>query len=411
MGEYITKAGEQSHESLGWQCAEKVFFDIPDTVTAIELGYRVSEYPAVLEGSFECDDPFLNTLWIKCRTTLTVGTRDGFMDGPERERTQWLGAAIHQLQQSFYSLSPVPANQMIRKGIDNAFGFVRNGSIPSIAPVSHERWCELPDQSLATVLIFWQYYEFTGEHDYFGQAYAISQEYLLKKYTMGSDGVVGERKGPGIWSWGDWGAGVDMLLLQNCWYYIALDLTLKMGSVLGIDPSTDASARELEARKKSISVHFDAVFWKAGGYYRSTGFGMTCDRSNAMAVFAGLVSPDKYPAILKVLETVKHATPYMEKWILEALFLMGYEDTALARMKERYAEMVASNCSMIWEQLIRADGEDSHAWSAGPLSLLSRALLESLRSKRASRSSRWRRSCRLSRRFTPWFRLCAERSR
>jgi hypothetical protein len=42
MGEYITKAGEQSHESLGWQCAEKVFFDIPDTVTAIELGYSVS---------------------------------------------------------------------------------------------------------------------------------------------------------------------------------------------------------------------------------------------------------------------------------------------------------------------------------------------------------------------------------
>jgi hypothetical protein len=199
------------------------------------------------------------------------------------------------------------------------------------------------------VLVFWQYYEFTGEHDYFGRAYAISQEYLLKKYAMGADGVVEERKGPDIWSWGDWGAGVDMLLLQNCWYYIALDLTLKMGSVLGIDPRTDASARELEARKKSISVHFDAVFWKAGGYYRSAGFGATCDRSNAMAVFAGLVSPDRYPAILNVLETVKHATPYMEKWILEALFLMGYEDTALARMKEMVAVLGDGGVKLLYD--------------------------------------------------------------
>ena len=66
----------------------------------------------------------------------------------------------------------------------------------------------------------------------------------------------------------------------------------------------------------------------------------------------------------------------MEKYVLEALFLMGFEDDALARMKKRYDEMVQSPYTTLWEgwelgSYEYGGGTYNHAWSGGPLTLLS----------------------------------------
>ena len=66
----------------------------------------------------------------------------------------------------------------------------------------------------------------------------------------------------------------------------------------------------------------------------------TDDRAQAMAVVSGLASPDKYPALFETLKKEYHASPYMEKYALEALFKMGHADFAIERMKSRYAKML-----------------------------------------------------------------------
>jgi len=48
--------------------------------------------------------------------------------------------------------------------------------------------------------------------------------------------------------------------------------------------------------------------------------GVVDDRGNRLAVVAGLAGPDKFEAIKKVLGTEFHASPYMEKYILESFF-------------------------------------------------------------------------------------------
>lgn len=68
--------------------------------------------------------------------------------------------------------------------------------------------------------------------------------------------------------------------------------------------------------------------------------GETDDRAQAMAVVSGLASADKYPALVKVLKKECHASPYMEKYVLEALFQMNEPAFALERMKQRYAKMM-----------------------------------------------------------------------
>ena len=120
--------------------------------------------------------------------------------------------------------------------------------------------------------------------------------------------------------------------------------------------------------------NFNKTFWN-GEVYRSPGYeGETDDRCHALAVVCGLAEPEKYDAIRKVLKTEYHASPYMEKYVLEALYIMRFEDDAIQRIKERYEEMVAHSHTTLWEDWRiggSGGGTINHAWSGGPLTALS----------------------------------------
>jgi hypothetical protein len=59
----------------------------------------------------------------------------------------------------------------------------------------------------------------------------------------------------------------------------------------------------------------------------------------------------------------------MEKYVLEALVLMGDTQAALDRMVKRYAEIIASPLTTLPEEW--RGGTGNHAWSGGPLTILS----------------------------------------
>ena len=82
---------------------------------------------------------------------------------------------------------------------------------------------------------------------------------------------------------------------------------------------------------------------------------------------------EKYPYILDILKKQFHASPYMERYVMEALFMMDEGSFAIQRMKERYAQMV-NNTSYTtlfegWDIGPNGfgGGTVNHAWSGGPL--------------------------------------------
>ena len=81
--------------------------------------------------------------------------------------------------------------------------------------------------------------------------------------------------------------------------------------------------------------------------------------------------------MLEVLQKERHASPYMEKYVGEALFVMGYPEVALQRTRERFADMVNyPDCTTLWEgwgigKAGFGGGSVNHAWSGGTLTLLS----------------------------------------
>lgn len=358
MTVYYTKEGRQSYEALGWLNGEWAYYHIPAGVTVHSLGYRETGYNTEFVGSFECDDAFLNKLWEKSLRTLYVTMRDTFMDCPDRERVQWWGDVNIEMQMALYCLDE-KALLLYKKGVDSLVGWSQDGNhMMTVVPSGTEQF-ELPMQNLAGIWGFWYYYEYTGDRSVPEKAYEMSRAYL-QLFSMGEDGLVEHRTGS--WDWPDWGEHADVAVMENAWYYMALNSCKKMAELLGKNGDTSFYDERLE----SIEKYFNKAFWKDDFYYHFTDNALPDDRANALAVLSGLAKGEHYPQIRKVLKEVENSSPYMEKYVLDALCEMGYIEDAVLRMKKRYREMVEEDYTTLWEYWSK-DGTKNHAWSGGPL--------------------------------------------
>lgn len=369
--EYITTDGVQEYESLGWMNGHEVRYIVPEGVEVMEVKYRETGYDADITGLFHCNDDFLNELWKRSARTLYITMRDSYMDCPDRERAQWWGDEVNELGETFYALSP-SGQKLALKGIYELMNWQKEDGV-LFAPVPAGNWDrELPLQMLASVgwYGFHTQYYYSGDSSFVPVIYDRLHRYLHEVWQTDANGLPIERNGG--WSWGDWGENIDMGVLTNCWYYLALKaekaFALQLGKV--------GDAEEIGRMMYSIEKCFNTKYW-TGAEYRSPGYkGATDDRSQAMAVVSGLASADKYKPLLKVLEKEYHASPYMEKYVLEALFMMDQPEFALNRMKTRYKKMMSYPYSTLFEGWrVGSDGFGggtiNHAWSGGPLTLLS----------------------------------------
>lgn len=363
---YYTKDGHQAFEAYGWLNGETALYHIPAGVTIHRLAYRETGYNTEFVGSFSCDDPFLNKLWEKSRRTLYITMRDTFMDCPDRERVQWWGDVNIEMQMAMYCLDE-KALLLYKKGVDSLVGWSEHvGHMMTVVPSGTDQF-ELPFQNLAGIWGFFFYYECTGDIDVPARAYDMSKNYL-ELYEMSEDGFVIHRSGS--WDWPDWGEHADTKVMENAWYYMALESCKKMADLLG--HTEDISF--YEDRMNSIRTHFNKTFLTDGNYYYShTDNGIPDDRANALAVLSGLATSDAYEGVLSILTTVENSSPYMEKYVLDALCEMGYVKEALIRIKRRYKDMVEEDYSTLWEFWDKS-GTMNHAWSGGPLIILSKHL-------------------------------------
>ncbi len=382
--EYVTRDGAQEFEALGWMNGHEVLYTLPAGVKPITLKYRETGFNTEFTGRFQCDDPFYNTLWEKSRRTLYVTMRDSYMDCPDRERSQWWGDAANELGEVFYAFDPSAAS-LTRKAMLELARWQRSDNtlyspVPSGRPANDLNrqdagdgtWnCELPPQMLASVgkYGFWTYYLYSGDRETIATVYPHVRGYL-NVWKLDADGLVIHRKGD--WDWEDWGENIDERVLDSAWYSLALEAAINMARLSG----NEKDIPEWESRMKTIKGGFNTKFW-TGTEYRTPSYkGDTDDRANAMAVISGLAGPDKFAALKEVFAKHRNASPYMEKYVLEALFLMHAPDQALERMKTRYQKQVASELTTLWEGWgLGSDGFGggtyNHAWSGGPLTVLS----------------------------------------
>lgn len=359
---YKTKEGEQEFETLGWVNGEHITYKIPRGVTVVSLMYRETGYNSSFCGDFRCDDEFLNSLWQKSLRTLYVTMRDNFMDCPDRERAQWWGDVTSEMIMTMYSMDS-NSYLLYQKGVEAMLSHVDESKVlQTVVPINGD-YFELPVQQLAGIVGFLTYYEYTGDKAFIEKVYDASLDYL-KLWGIGENNLVVHRAGS--WDWADWGSKADMTAIENAWVYYALSATEKMAGILGKDEDISF----ITERKDTIEKGYKALWTEDG--FRSEDARKPDDRANALAVLSGLAKKEQYPAITKVLTTTENSSPYMEYYVLEALCKMGEYEAAKERIKGRYEGMMSEDYSTLWEFWDSWRGTKNHAWSGGPLVIMSK---------------------------------------
>ena len=365
--EYITKNGEQEFEAFNYVNGHYVIYTLPKGTEVVALGYRETRFNTKHLGKFECNDPFYNKLWIKALNTMNLNMRDAIQDA-DRERSQWWGDAVIVSGEIFHSCDNEGV-KIIKKAIRNLVDWQKpDGVLYSPVPTG-KCYKELPAQMLASVgkFGFWNYYKYTGDKETIRYIYPAVKKYL-SLWTLDSSGIVNHRTGD--WDWYDWGNNIDIPVMENAWYSLALESAYNMALLLNYNDDASAYAQKKETIKKGVN----SCFWN-GREYRSPAYnGNTDDRANGLAVLAGFADMGKWQSIRHFLNGYANAGPYMEKYILESFFQQGDIKSGLDRMKRRYEQMVNHEFTTLWEDWRvggSGGGSINHGWAGGPLTLLS----------------------------------------
>ena len=283
------------------------------------------------------------------------------MDCPERERGPYMGDASNQIDAALYSYDQGGLD-LTKKAILACAAWTRaDGAIPSRAPSVKPQ--EIPNQSLIFMSSVYHYYLHSGDRDT-AAAYCRAFLNYLQLVEM-EDGLPVYRDGS--WTWNDWGERIDTRLLQAGIYYYALNTTRTLAGELGITEGTEFLGERIASMKENWR---DAWYTEEG--FKSPDSSYIDDRANAMLALSGLAGPDDYPLITEVIMATYQASPFMEKYVLEALCAMGRTDLALQRMRERYEPMLRDEYDTLWETFDGDTGTINHGWTAAPLYILSK---------------------------------------
>jgi hypothetical protein len=380
---YVTKEGLQEYTTYQWQntsglpwskhCVEFSFSNVKRPVKILDLSFNPSGYNTDVIGSFNCSNERLNMLWQKCLNTSYVCMRDQFYDCPDRERGQWWGDVSEQILYSFY-LYDSNASLLAKKGFRELMNTQKeDGSLYTTAPGSR---FHLPDQNLAAVMSIGDYYMYTGDTALVRELYPKISDYV-KRYitsTMNKDGMLILTNGP--WNWIDWGDSLDVKTgsantVVNGLFVRLIESVKLLANASGAEQDVDYYSRMQDKVRKN----FNSYFWnnKSNAYafhnLNDTLSAVNDDRSNAWAVLAGAVNKEQKAGVLEVLNKKLLASPYQERYIEEALFILNEPEAAINRMLRYYEPDIDSWSQTMWERMGN-NSTNNHAWAASPCYLL-----------------------------------------
>ena len=358
---YVTAEGTQRYENYPWRSGSKLIIEAEAGVTFTRLGYRASGFNGEQAGSFTSSDPGLDQLWQESLNTLAICMRDTYMDCPERERGPYMGDASNEIDAALYSYDQGGLD-LTKKAILACVAWTgADGAIPSRAPSVKPQ--EIPNQSLIFMTSVYHYWLHSGDRET-AEAYCNAFLNYLRLVEM-ENGLPVYRDGS--WTWDDWGDRIDTQLLQTGIYYYALNVTKSLADDLGITEGTEFLAERMD----SMRENWRAVYYTEEGF-KSPDSKYVDDRANAMLALSGLAGEKDWPLITDVIMSTYQASPFIEKYVLEALCVMGRIDLALQRMRDRYAPMLKDEYDTLWETFDGETGTVNHGWTAAPLYILSK---------------------------------------
>lgn len=276
-----------------------------------------TDFPSA--GRFACSSEMLNRL----QTAILWGYRGNFhgfpTDCPSREKKGWLADAHLACEQAMLNW-------------DNRLGYAKwmqdftdrqypDGSLKCIIPTP-EWGAELPDWTVASILIPWTVHVYTGDLGIVADSYPMMRKWAAHRARKAKGFLQDE----GISDWLPAKTKTPVEVTSTCYYYGGVVRLAEMATRLG----HAADAAELRAEAAAIARAFQAKYVKADGTIAEGS-----QSAQACALYFGLVPENlRVAAARRLSEAVTGANDHVDVGILGAKVLFrilsdyGYHEQA-----------------------------------------------------------------------------------
>ncbi len=273
-------------------------------------------------GDFECNDEEINKIFKVAVRTLSLCTRDEeIWDAIKRDRIVWIGDFYPEL----IGLFPLYGDIKQFKNVFDSFGSF------------DKRWANgLPSYSAWWLLCLCEYYELSGDKDYF-----LSKIDDIRDVIDAFDSIIKEngRISPNdgiVPTNGDFNYFIDWPSNQTKdseigWRYLIIMMLRKAKTVLS---GFDEDVSKIEAMISRLSSYS----------YEQSSF----KQVTALGVLADMIDGEKAKELLKK-DGAMGMTCFMSAIIMKALMKLGEGEFALETIKEYYGAMLKMGATTFFE--------------------------------------------------------------
>lgn len=328
----------------------------------VRLEYPFDENAA----AFASSSPALDAVWEFCKYSIRATTFCGvYVDG-DRERIPYEADAY--------------INQLGHYAVDREFALARH---------SHEYLLEKPtwptEWKQHSVMMAWADYEATGDARSLARHYDLLRREKIYLDRARPDGLIDTSDLRDIVDWpGGERDGYDFRPVNtvvNAFHCHTLTLMARIAHALGqdVDATTFSAAANL-ASESFHRVFFDA---DAGCYRDGEGSSHHAQHASLFPLAFGLVPESARSRVAAFVKSRGMAcSVYAAQYLLEALFLAGEADHAIALMtgdgKRGWLNMLRQGATITWEawdNAFKPNQDWNHAWGAAPANIIPRYVL------------------------------------
>ncbi len=288
-------------ESFDYYGGQGFLVDAPPEVTVHGVTVRERLHPVAGDGSFECSDELLNTIYAVGRRSVTINSFDAYTDCPTREQRAWTGdSVVHQL----VDLTTNFDWSLARRHPQLTAAPRADGMLPMAVAGDLEAgdWAIIPDWPLHWVHSVFNLYQYAGDRDEIASLLGVAEGVVrwFEKFCD-DDGLPTD-----VYSWViiDWSAvyndGVSAALC-GLWGRALLEFA-EMATWLG-DRGRAAWAKRTHAKlKKGFDKLWDPKRKRyVDSYVPGRGRVVASQHGQAAAIVGGLAPTRRHNRLVNVM--------------------------------------------------------------------------------------------------------------
>ena len=389
---YISKKGFQSWSPLTWRGFRYLTLSQKDDITIKGISAINRHYDFKREGSFECSDPLLNSIWEVGNQTIMLCGQDTYMDTPWREQTHYIAGDSRFLQKySFYPFGMSSEFLMHYNILCGAWSqrWKDDGSIRSRYPtdwlLGEGTSAYLADYELEWVIMLGEYYQYFGKEDLIKQVYPNMKKLMtvFDKYVSKEHGLLAKVPGwivldhPKTYP-------IDMreeITGLNCLYYHALIQAAEIATNLASDPEQAAIWTK---KANQVKDNIRKWLWSPEKqlYLDSYGSQKCGQQTQVYALLYGLVNEAEKDHVVGAIAAENQKSEQSFSYYVVSSVFDKKPQWALDFIRKNWGDQMKSPFfNGAWHECwdIKNFLTDlmttSHAWCSGPTALLPQKVL------------------------------------